>query len=367
VKVKIGNRALTLLLTFPDYDFDVERYSHHAVGGPKQARIRVKGNDIDLWKLVEYLRCPIKIYSEEGDAVWWGYIAHTEAIVRGVDNLTGNYVRVGATVETMYNKVAVAYNKVDVTTGIMDRDTTTWADDEVSQTEYGIRELLWSASAATQTHAEAARDAKLSQVKYPQAIITPQNESTPQGMLICHGWWDTLGWQYYANDGTVSVDTATQAGTIINAAGQFFTGIDQDVTSGISIRETRDGDGLAIYEANQLLAMGTNNFRRILVRVDENRRVRIYEEPSRVGLMHYLTSDGSILDQYGQRLRKSTCPVAVWARWKDVIPSAVNTSLLADPGVIFIEQSEYDVKTDKLTILPRGDLSPWEFPLVKDG
>ena len=138
-------------------------------------------------------------------------------------------------------------------------------------------------------------------------------------------------------------------------------------TSGISIRETRDGDSTALYEIMQMMEMGTTNFRRLLARVEKDRHLVIYEEPAQSALYYGIYADGRIKDPYGNWIRKETCPVAFWANFVDIIPATLDTTLLGDPTIKFIEETEYSPEEDKLYYFARGDQDPWEFPVVKDG
>jgi len=350
-----------------DVDWTIDRYSFAAIGGPKQAVVKATGPDDDLWELVKWLRCPAEIYSDAGDPLWWGYLA--EARVTATNRFSPRPGRVTANIslDQMHNYIAVAYTKIDPDTGFEDRDTTAWTSGTASISEFGTKELLWTCSAATETHALAARDMKLAQDQYPTAYITPAYDtSRSEATLICRGWWDTLSWRYYANSGTATVDTAEQVYDILTAKGQYFTAIHQDITSGITLRETRDGDASALYEATQLLETGTNNYRRMLAHVDPDRSVRIYEEPLIESALS-LAQDFSLWDRYGNEIRKETCPAGQWARLKDVIPPELDASQMSDPTRMFIEEMEYNPAKRRLTPTPRGFLDPWDFPKVKDG
>jgi hypothetical protein len=367
MKPVLRQRNFTDDLTPLDLDYRVERYSKAAIGGPKLAEITATGADADLWRLLELLRCPVEIYGAASLPVWWGYVAGVRLTVRAQGLAARPRMEVAATLDGMSNRIAVAYTNVDVSTGMESRQTTDWADGLESQAEYGTKELLWSADAATTEHAEAARDAKLSQDEYPIPTISPTDAGESRATITCRGWWDTLGWLYYANVGETAVDTAEQVESILTAKGQFFEGVWRDVSSGILIRETRDGDATALYEAEKLLAMGTTNYRRMLAEVDPTRRVRIYEEPTRPANPYLLSPDGSITDGLETPIRSEICPVGVWVRLKGVMPASLNATLLADPSNVFIEESEYDASRDRLNIRGRGWPDPWEFPRVKDG
>jgi len=353
-------------------DYKVRRYSWNVIGGPKQAKIEAFGTDVDLWRLVEMVRCPIWIYSTLGDAVWWGYVSDIRLTVRSSASIrnpsVSQRVKVGVSADTFYNRIAVAYTELDAgDASIGERNTTAWADDDGSQDEYGVRELLWTKDNATATHAVAARDMKLEQVKYPVPVISQTSSKISKATIICNGWWDTLGWQYYANAGTTEVATSTQVETIITNEGEFFTGVDLDIASGIDTSEYRDGDANALFEVQQLLEMGTDNNLRMLASVTEHLEVTIEEETTKPVQPYLITSNGDWAEEYGQEIRKETCPVGVWARMKDVMPPSVDSSMLSDPSILFVEENEYIVDKDELNHIARGAPDPWEFPTVKDG
>lgn len=368
MRISFLKRNFTEELLLPNLDFVVEKYSKAAMGGPKAASIRVKGNDLDLWQLITMVRCPVKIYTDQGDAVWWGFLGDVSLTARNPLSTKPVPVKAGVSIDTMRNRIAVAYTQIDITTGDMTTATTSWLDDAFSQAEYGTYELLWTRDGATQTHAEAARAMKLSLTKYPLPVIQLAASGDEIGAsLTLRGWWETLGWKYYANPSTTSVDTSDQVVAMMTAKGQFFSAIDQDVTSGLSISEYKDGDGSALFETQQLLEMGTTNYRRMLVELNEHRRVRIYEEPAKPVDPYLLLADGSLHDSLDAPVRKATCPAAFWARHKDIIPESVDTGLLADPGMVFVEEMEYDVENDRLQYIAREAPDPWDFPIVKDG
>lgn len=368
MKFRLKARGFNDLLVPVDVYWTIERYSFAAMGGPKQAVIKVTGADSDLYELLKLLRCPAEIYSDAGDPLWWGYVAEVSVTATNIRSPRMGRVEASTTIDQLYNRIAIAYSMVDIETGFEDRATTDWEDDASSQTEYGIKELLWTCAAATETHALAARDMKLSQDRFPTTYIRPAYGAySSEARVICRGWWDTLNWRYYTNAGEDAVDTAEQVYDILDATGQFFTVIHQDVESGIDIRETRDGDTSALYEATQLLEMGTTNYRRMLAKVDPDRSVRIYEEPLVADCIQ-IAQDFSLFDRFGTEQRKELCPAGVWARLKDVLPPELDAAQMSDPTLMFVEEMEYQPPpVDRLTPTPRGFLDPWDFPKVKDG
>lgn len=334
------------------------RYSFAAMGGPLQATIKAEGDEASLWGLVELLRSPIEIISDNGACLWWGYISAV--------NLQMGDIRVGVNLDDMANNIAVAYT-ITGDDG-KSRQTTAWLADAESEAEYGIKELLQTCSGSSADHALAAQAMYLAQKRYPAPTIQwgGGGGGEDSGTITCKGWWSTLGWKYYANANTTPVDTAAQVAAIAASHGQFIASTDQDVTSGISISPYRDGDATALYEAEQLLTMGTSNNRRMLAWVDRSRVLRVYEEPTSSN-PYFLLRDGSLSTPFDTPLRRETCPVACWARLRDVIPNSVDVSKLVDPTLVFVEEIEYDVANDTLTPTPRGALNPFDLMRIKDG
>jgi hypothetical protein len=364
VKVTLLKRTYSADVVL-DLDFKVRSYSHAAMGGPYQAVIEATGGEMQLWGLIDRIRAPVLIHSDKGDLVWWGYLSDVQATVKPAAG--PGKVRVGVSVENMFNRIFVAYMLIDPTAGD-ERESTTWADSLESQAEYGIKELLWTKSAATQEHAEAARDRKLADMEYPIPALTLAADGESSATLTCRGWWSTLGWRYYGNSTETTLDTAEQVEYICTQKGQFFSGVDRDISSGLDLIEYRDGDATALYEALALLELGTTNYRRMLVHVGPTRRLRIYEEPERTfGPELYMDNTGRLFNRYGSQLRKELCPAGVWLMMKDIIPSSVVSRSSIDPALAFVEVMEYQVEADKLVPTFRDQPDPWEFPKVIDG
>lgn len=173
--------------------YEVERYSHAAIGGPKSATIEASGNEVSLWGLIERLRCPIEIWSDLGDCVWWGMI---NTVVLDLDGIS-----IGVSLDSMSNKIAVAYNLVVAGSDIVgERMTTYWMENAESVLEYGIKELLQTTSGTTSEHALAALAMLLDQKKYPIPTIQwGGGEGKAKVTLECKGWFDTLDWMYYSH------------------------------------------------------------------------------------------------------------------------------------------------------------------------
>lgn len=598
------------VLPTPELKAEVKRYSNHAVGGPFEAMIEVTGNDLDIWELLEYLRRPVEIIADEGDAVWWGYVAQVDLVARNPYSQIPQRVRVGVSLDDMYNRVAVAYEVIDFNTYAGTRATTAWADDTESQDEYGVKEGLFSGeSASDATLAEQARDIMLARRKYPIPVIELNaSETEAKAEIFCRGWWGTMSWVYaqvaatlalsvtwytsedtfgktttekicqtfrptggdinlkdvilrlgafgtptdnveldlysvttdvsgskipnvliasasvvdggtlsstwtfetftfapeqlltnntdyalvfsrsgamddvdyykitvdtlyrypggdYArfqditvtsedytattisfdaatdqirdsangftifqvgdiitvtgsddNDGTYTIltvavgalgvnaaltdeaagdsvvilitdtwnsqlldaafqlyqnaliQTSTQVINLITNHNQFFNIIESDVASGVTSESYRDGDGTAQFEVEQLLQHGTDNLRRMLVKVDRDRNILLYEEPEETDANKYnLYTDGTLLDPYGSVIRQTEARAGIWTRLADIIPNTVNVQYLNNATDRFIEITEYDVTEKKTHYTARDELNPFEIGRPYDG
>jgi hypothetical protein len=334
----------------------VERYSNSVIGGPKAAEITAVGEELDLWELAEYIRRPLQIFSDFGDIVWWGYISEIKI---GIGSWS-----VGVNIDSMANYVGVAYED-DADQGQPKK--TAWAEAIDSTAEYGRREILFTSSGSNSTHALAARDKYLAEKKYPTPVITPREKGQNSATLYCRGWFDTLAWRYYANAGVNLVDTATQISAISTTCGEFISSVSLETTSGISTAETRDGNGNGLYEITELLKMGTSNYRRMLCEITSGRILRVYEEPIIPIWTSDIWKDGTLKDHYDTVIRKDTCPVGIWARLKNIVPSSVDITKLSDPTIMFIDESEFTPETDLLSLTPRGFIDPFTIGRPNDG
>ena len=188
------------------------------IGGCSQASLAVNGPELALWNLVEFLRCPVEIQDERADLAWWGLVNEVHLQLEGLD--------VGVSLDSMFNRVAVAYSYIEPgSNSVGQRKTTNWAQDDDSVAEYGTREWLDSASGLPDAAAAARRDAQLALHKYPQGVASPIGGGSGKevsAVLSCRGWLDTLGWQYGSVPSVVGpsyVTAAAQEQAFGNAAG----------------------------------------------------------------------------------------------------------------------------------------------------
>lgn len=179
------SRAFADIL-LPDLTYRVKRYSKAAIGGPLEAEVEATGTREGLFELVEHLRAPVEIFNEIHDPRWWGLIQEVRIEWHGIE--------FGVSLDTMVNKVAVAYTENHF------RQTTPWSTDATSSGEYGTKEDLLSISEITAADALQKRDTWLARRKYPIPVINSNpGGKTERATIYCRGWIDTLDWRHYAN------------------------------------------------------------------------------------------------------------------------------------------------------------------------
>lgn len=197
-------RNVAISTVFPTANVIVERFGFDVMGGPDQCELTLLGNKLDLFEAMNWLQSPMEIYDETGSPCWWGYL--NEGTVRA------GGAEFGASLDTMANRVAVAYESQ--ANGVMtsQRATTAWAEYLDSMTEFGTKELLVSLNSATQTTAEARRAGQLAMSRYPLSVIR-QASGEPGATMTGHGWYKTLGWRYYNNPAGAEEHSTTGIGT----------------------------------------------------------------------------------------------------------------------------------------------------------
>jgi hypothetical protein len=349
MQVIIQNRDYTNRTQF-EYEINPVKWSANVIGGPKTAELEVKGSPMVLGQLATLLRCPVIIYDDNSSPVWWGFINSVEYDI-------GKH-RAGVSLDNVYNNVAVAYSYVAVGSAeVGTRKTTAWSGDTTSQGIYGIKETLVSVSGASDAEAESRRDKFLADSKNPLQTIS-LGAGGQGARIYCRGWFDTLGWKYYANTGTTAVATTTQISAMVTADGQFITATYINDASGITSSEYRDGDKTALDEIVDLLASGVTAGRRLLASVDIGRRLTVYQEPLISSIPWGITQENQIT--YGgsnTAITEGTLPLG-WMRMVD-FPFLTGQTLSADPSKYYVDEAEYTAGYG-LRLTTRNQAGPFE-------
>lgn len=185
--VELRGRDGREVLLPADVRFEVLRYESAALGGPDWAEVAVHGALEAVLEVLNWLRWRVEIRTLHGTPVWWGFV--NEVVVRW------GALEVGWSLEQMTNRTSVLYTVTDPDGAIV-TEQTAWADDALSQAEYGVKELLLSVGSLDADAALLLRDQALRGA--PPATPTVQSGAGPKyaALLRCVGEWQRLGWRY---------------------------------------------------------------------------------------------------------------------------------------------------------------------------
>lgn len=350
--VHVRRRDFTAFIALPSLLLRPVRWSWLLPGGPDYAEVELKGDINSLWAALQLLRCPLTIHNENQTPVWWGYVAEVSFAVKGI--------AVTVSLDGMKNKVAVAYSHVEPgTQDVGERRTTAWAEDSASIAEWGQKESLETIDGASDALAESVRDTVLGSAKYPRAIPAPAAADGATAQLIARGWWSTLGWRYYQNSDTDSVETTTQIADIVSSVGAFFTGVDIVNGSGVYTSEYRPGDTTALAEVEALLSG-------MQATVTPERILRVETEPTS-GEDDWLLLPGGRFATRFNVSPESGAAVLGWTRLRGIAPASANTDYMAAPSPFYIIENEFDAERREYRWRARGQPSAWELTRVQEG
>lgn len=227
LRVSILNRDFTTPPLRP-VNFSVDKLTWSVFGGCDQGLISAFAPGDRLLEFTGLLRCPVVIADPHSQPVWWGYV---DKITVRFDN--SQFV---LNLEALYNRVQVKYAFISPNNKLADLSTTAFAENALSRSTYGTREMVLHRRNIDDTFAENLRDTFLNLSAWPRSLLSPmqtggsQAAYQPAQMLIhCSGWFKTLDWLvyedlegFYANHGPGPGALAIGDGTTSLAAQSFF-------------------------------------------------------------------------------------------------------------------------------------------------
>ena len=162
------------------------RYEVAAQGGPTWAELRVDGDAVSLWRVLNWLAYRVQIIDDLGVKVWWGQINEVE--------LSTGAISIGVSLDTMANSVGVIWAN-DSTGGVTD-----YAINQDSIDKYGLKQLLISASGINEDTAEQRRDWEIERRRFPAPTVRPGVTNRLYAVIRCNGWFRTIERTYYERD-----------------------------------------------------------------------------------------------------------------------------------------------------------------------
>ena len=199
---------------------------------------------------------------------------------------------------------------------------------------------------------------------------TSEPASYAEGALYSGNNNASPSWSVQAGDADFGIygyrDTAQQVSDIATATKHAnVASIQLDTTSGIKTYAARAAESNALTEIQALLEVGCSDGRRMLAEITRQRILRVYKEPAAdVSTDYMLTADGKVWTCKGVQVKASTFRPGVWVRLRDTVLSDCD-QLMARLSPIFVEGTDYECESGKLTLTAREHDSVWELGGVR--
>jgi hypothetical protein len=148
--------------------------------------------------------------------------------------------------------------------------------------------------------------------------------------LVDNVWVETAKDMPFRLYNNVLTETSQQLQNYLTDSGQFFSQVIVNDRSGLYAESYRNGDTTAITEAEDLLAIGTSDYLRLLARVNPDRSVEVWKEPEEpLNPAVEIRSDNKLYYRTGAPVEENFDPTGKWISIEPIIWGiAENTTLL---------------------------------------
>jgi len=157
----------------------------------------------------------------------------------------------------------------------------------------------------------------------------------------------------------VLTETSQQLQNYLTDSGQFFTRIFINDRSGLYAESYRNGDTTTITEAEDLLAIGTSDYLRLLSRVNSDRSVEVWEEPVEpLNPAIEIRSDNHLYYRTGSPVGEHFDPTGKWISIESIIWGVLENTTLRGTKSFFCDGMEWG-KDNGIQMRPAN----WKNPL----
>lgn len=340
------NRDFTPRMPMPGVTLTATRWSHHAIGGPRQCAIDATGDASSIWTVLDLLRCPVRVLDDQdGTPLWWGYINEVHITAPGIG--------VGVNLDNMENSVYGSYSTFATgagsTTAEGVRGIVGPFTDAKSIALYGTKEGRAAMSGGTSAQATAAAQMRLANRALPIPTIAQGGPFRAQ--IGARGWWSSTDWQFYTDTSAAVIDTMTQIQNIVTTSCQFLVACRPiTATSGITSVRAREGDNKAMRLIEDLCNSGTSASKRLVCNVTVDRVLEVREElASGYPNTYHIDEYGYVRDSYHNEVPFHKVRAGYWIEYTGVMPYNAVPSLLTSISPLFVEEVEYDATANKVT------------------
>ena len=346
--VVLGKGFITALVN------EVSGYTHEisAERGFDNARIDLSATEDEITDWLSHgLGRDITVRDAAGVEVWSGFVDTVE-IRQGVRS-----IRIGPVTE-IANRIAVSFAESDPTadpptSGL--QTITTYVQDESSQAEYGIWELIRNGGTRTRDEANQARDAELVGRAWPERTKqVTTGGALPSISLNCLGYWAWL--KAFTFNDTENVSTTVSGKVLLilaeEAAINEVLSTDYSLIGDNDVLVTKYEDkyrkGLDII--TDVAKQGDGNYDRWTFGVYEGRQAIFDIIPDTIKYVNRRGDQDTIEYRKGGEVMPWEVQAAEWLAWPDLVVGpplpATRTGLYEDLRCAFIERVTFTAPYD---------------------
>lgn len=155
------------------------------------------------------------------------------------------------------------------------------------------------------------------------------------------------------------IETTQQIMNHLSNYGQLLKTVRVANQSGVASESYRNGDTLALDEVEELLDIGTSNYKPLYAIVKYDDTVDIFEQPSADNVRIELRTDGKLYYMTGAPIEPEACPVAMWVSLDKVLDGVRMVSGGDVRNVIWIESAQYDCLSGEYSWTSEGWTNPY--------
>lgn len=157
----------------------------------------------------------------------------------------------------------------------------------------------------------------------------------------------------------VLTETSQQIQNYLTDSGQFFSRVFINDRSGLYAESYRNGDTTAITEAEDLLAIGTSDYLRLLAKVNPDRSVEVWKEPPEpLNPAVEIRSDNQLYYRTGATVEENFDPTGRWISTEPILWGVIENATLLGTKNFFCDGMEWS-KDGGIQMRPAN----WKNPL----
>ena len=303
-----------------------------------------KQSEIDEW-IDAGIGRHVELYAPTTEKIWEGYVSSVSANIGSLTQTRGPLL------DTVANKIRVAYSTVDTSTtpptvGI--RDFTDWAEDADSQARYGIIERVISVGGSSASNADDMRDLALNEMAEPVKDEVDNLGSTTEPTLNieCLGYYHWLKAYAYNSALTGDANASTKLANVIAADPNGLLSTSSVETNTVQVAQFENDNRMAESVVKGIVALGNATNNRTIFGIYKNRGAIYKTIPTTPIYTRTLAEPEQALKDYttDRSIKPWEVQPGEIVFYSDLLVGRTGAgSVLADPRYLFIEQASYTI------------------------